>query len=113
MTAVNPGTTVITATSARNSSISASCTVTVTALSDATYTVGGVTFKMIGVQGGTFTMGATSEQGSDAANDENPAHQVTVSNFSIGQTEVTQELWIAVMGYNSSVMTAAWGPGFH
>ena len=109
VTAINPGTTVITATSARNSNISASCTVTVTALSDATYTVGGVTFKMIGVQGGTFTMGATSEQGSDAAYDENPAHQVTVSNFSIGQTEVTQELWIAVMGYNSSVMTAAWG----
>lgn len=47
-------------------------------------------------------MGATSEQGSDAYDDEKPAHQVTVSTFSIGETEVTQELWQAVMGSNPS-----------
>lgn len=67
-----------------------------------TFTVNGVKFTMIGVQGGTFTMGATSEQGSDAKDDEKPAHQVTLSDFSIGQTEVTQELWEAVMGSNPS-----------
>ena len=67
-----------------------------------TITVKGVSFKMIRVEGGTFTMGATSEQGSDAFNDEKPAHQVTVSTFSIGETEVTQELWQAVMGSNPS-----------
>ena len=66
------------------------------------FTVKGVTFKMKELPGGTFTMGATSEQGSDAYNDENPTHSVTLSSFWIGQTEVTQELWTAVMGSNPS-----------
>lgn len=68
---------------------------------DRSFTVGGVTFKMIAVEGGTFTMGATSEQGDDAASDEKPAHSVTLSSYSIGETEVTQALWQAVMGSNS------------
>ena len=63
-----------------------------------TITVKGVSFNMIKVQGGTFTMGATSEQGSDADSDEKPTHQVTLSDYYIGETEVTQELWQAVMG---------------
>ncbi len=67
-----------------------------------TFTVNGVSFKMVAVQGGTFTMGATGEQGSDAYSEEKPAHKVTVSSFYIGQTEVTQELWEAVMGGNPS-----------
>lgn len=41
----------------------------------------------------------------DANLDELPAHEVTVSPFSIGQTEVTQELWEAVMGTNPSSFT--------
>lgn len=69
---------------------------------DMTITVNGVTFKMIHVEGGTFTMGATAEQGSDASSDESPTHQVTLSAFSIGETEVTQALWQAVMGSNPS-----------
>ena len=77
---------------------------------DEVITVNGVSFKMIGVQGGTFTMGATSEQGSDAFDDEKPAHQVTLSTFSIGQTEVTQELWQAVMGSNPSNFKGAKRP---
>ena len=67
-----------------------------------TITVNGVNFNMIQVQGGTFTMGATSEQGKDAYNDERPAHEVTLSTYYIGETEVTQELWKAVMGSNPS-----------
>ena len=70
-----------------------------------TYTVTGVTFKMIAVKGGTFTMGATAEQGSDAESDENPAHQVSLSSYSIGETEVTQALWQAVMDSNPSDFT--------
>ena len=70
-----------------------------------TYTVGGVSFTMVAVQGGTFTMGATAEQGSDAWDNEKPAHQVTLSSYSIGQTEVTQALWKAVMGSNPSIFT--------
>ena len=67
-----------------------------------TIVVKGVEFKMIKVEGGTFSMGATSEQGSDAEGDEKPIHSVTLSDYHIGETEVTQELWQAVMGSNPS-----------
>ena len=67
-----------------------------------TFTVKGVTFTMIAVEGGTFQMGATSEQGSDAYDREKPVHSVTLSDYYIGETEVTQELWEAVMGRNPS-----------
>lgn len=67
-----------------------------------TFTVNGVQFTMVEVGGGTFTMGATSEQGSDAWDEEKPAHEVTLSDYYIGQTEVTQALWEAVMGSNPS-----------
>lgn len=58
--------------------------------------------NMVPVEGGTFMMGATKEQGSDAFDDEKPAHQVTLSSFSIGKYEVTQEEWEVVMGSNPS-----------
>ena len=67
-----------------------------------TLRVGDVEYQMVYVEGGTFTMGATSEQGSDADSDEKPAHSVTLSSYYIGQTEVTQALWKAVMGSNPS-----------
>ena len=54
-----------------------------------TFRANGVTFQMVEVQGGTFMMGATSEQGSDAENDEKPAHRVPLSGFYIGKYEVT------------------------
>ena len=67
-----------------------------------TISVNGVDFGMVKVSGGTFQMGATSEQGSDANSIELPVHQVTLSDYYIGITEVTQELWQAVMGTNPS-----------
>lgn len=70
-----------------------------------TYTVNGVTFTMIPVEGGTFTMGATNEQIADANSNESPAHTVILSDYWIGETEVTQELWQAVMGSNPSFHT--------
>ncbi len=66
------------------------------------FTVNGVEFNMVFVEGGTFTMGATSEQGSDAYSSEKPTHSVTLSDYYIGETEVTQGLWKAVMGSNPS-----------
>lgn len=69
-----------------------------------TFTVGGVTFKMIPVSGGTFMMGARDGEPS-AGSYEKPLHQVTLSSFSIGETEVTQALWLAVMGSNPSYFT--------
>ena len=75
---------------------------TVNSSKNLTFTVDGVSFTMVYVPGGTFTMGATSEQGSDAWNDEKPTHSVMLSSYYIGQTEVTQALWTAVMGSNPS-----------
>ena len=63
------------------------------------FTVGDETFAMIKVDGGTFLMGATPEQEADATDDERPVHEVTLSSFFIGQTEVTVGLWKAVLGY--------------
>ena len=64
-------------------------------------TVNGITFNMIKVDGGTFTMGATAEM-YKPWHYEKPAHQVTLSSYYIGETEVTQALWKAVMGNNPS-----------
>ena len=66
--------------------------------SNHTFTVGGVSFMMVYVEGGTFTMGCTSEQGGECDSDEKPSHGVTLSSYYIGETEVTQALWKAVMG---------------
>lgn len=71
-------------------------------LSKMTFTINGVSFTMILVEGGTFTMGCTSEQGGDCDDDEKPKHSVTLSDYYIGRTEVTQVLWVAVMGTNPS-----------
>ena len=69
---------------------------------DRLVTVGSVTFTMIPVKGGTFQMGATKEQTGEARKDEKPVHTVTLDNFQIGETEVSQALWREVMGSNPS-----------
>ncbi|MBR5725830.1 MAG: SUMF1/EgtB/PvdO family nonheme iron enzyme [Muribaculaceae bacterium] len=71
------------------------------------FTVNGVSFQMVAIDGGTFEMGADDaaiESGLANA-DEQPRHKVTLAPFSIGQTEVTQELWMAVMDNNPSGFT--------
>ena len=61
-----------------------------------------VDFRMIEVKSGEFMMGATSEQ-AGAQDDEKPAHKVKLTkDYFIGETEVTQALWKAVMGSNPS-----------
>ena len=65
-----------------------------------TFHIGKVQFRMIAVEGGTFIMGAND---SNVPSDQKPAHKVTLSDYFIGQTEVTQELWTAIMGSNPSV----------
>ena len=70
-----------------------------------TFTVGGVSFNMVYVAGGTFQMGSNVGD-----YDEKPVHSVTLSDYYIGQTEVTQELWQAVMGSNPSFYKDAKNP---
>ena len=63
-----------------------------------------LSINMMCVEGGTFVMG------SDASSNEKPMHQVTIPDFLIGQTEVTQELWQVVMGNNPSHFKGAENP---
>ena len=70
------------------------------AFSTREFTVKGVKFKMVAVKGGKFQMGSN-----DGEDDEKPVHNVTLSDYYIGETEVTQELWQAVMGSNPSYFT--------
>lgn len=53
---------------------------------------------MVFVEGGSFTMGCTTEQGSDCEADESPAHTVNLPGFFIGRFEVTHAQWASVMG---------------
>lgn len=67
-----------------------------------TFTIGGVSFNMIKVEGGSFIMGCQNTDKNEPYYDnaafdaEVPYHKVTVSSFYIGETEVTQALWYAV-----------------
>ena len=82
-----------------------------------TFTVNGVSFNMVRVEGGTFQMGNDNDKWTGAR----PVHQVTLSSFSIGETEVTQALWEAVMGttirqqrdeVDSTLMIVGEGPNY-
>ncbi len=56
------------------------------------------------VEGGTFLMGSPETE--EGRHDDEAQHEVIVNSFYMQETEVTQELWIAVMGNNpSSVKT--------
>ena len=64
-----------------------------------TVPVGAQSLELIPVEGGTFTMGQTAEQGIR----KNPdLHQVFLDGFAIGKLEVTQDLWKEIMGKNPS-----------
>ena len=76
---------------------------------DREFMINGVRFKMVAVDGGIFSMGATEEQ-TKAGKDEFPVHTVTLSDDYIAETEVTQQLWEAVMGYNPSHFVGSYNP---
>ncbi|MBQ6755039.1 MAG: SUMF1/EgtB/PvdO family nonheme iron enzyme [Bacteroidales bacterium] len=58
------------------------------------FTVNGVSFVMVYVQGGNYMLGYDSIEPSN--------HSIDISDYYIGETEVTQGLWKAVMGSNPS-----------
>lgn len=73
-----------------------------------TFTAGGVTFNMKRVEHGTFQMGSTSGE-----SDEKPVHSVTISkDYYIGETEVTQALWYAVMGQKPTSGGSQWSSSY-
>lgn len=67
-----------------------------------TIMVNGVSFCMVEVDGGSFMMGCASKRSKNCSRDEKPLHSVMLNDYYIGETEVTQELWETVMGYNPS-----------
>jgi|GEM_PF-654185 len=64
-----------------------------------TFDLNGVTFKMVTVEGGTFTMGSDerAKGGGTQVSNQKGEHQVTLSTYMIGETEVTRALWNEVM----------------
>ena len=73
----------------------------ITLQQDLAFNVYGVQFRMKYVEGGTFMMGASGDD-SEAFYWERPRHSVTLDSYYIAETQVTQELWQAVMGNNPS-----------
>lgn len=67
--------------------------------SDEVIHVGNTVIRMKKVEGGSFTLGSTQED-TDAFEDEKPAHKVLLNSYYIGETVVTQALWKAVMETN-------------
>ncbi len=90
-----------------------------------TFVVGDCKFDMVYVQGGSFMMGCETPTGSSPSGivssqgstpvagsgvkfhslgkyDEFPSHAVRLDGYYLGRYEVTQRLWVAVMGYNPS-----------
>ena len=63
-------------------------------------TIENLNMKMIYVEGGTFAMGSN-----DGFDDEKPVHNVTLDSYYIGETEITQAQWRAIMGSNPSGYT--------
>jgi sulfatase modifying factor 1 len=64
------------------------------------YAYGQVIPKMVTVQGGTFNMG-----NNDGLPNEKPVHQVTISSFKLGKSEVTVRefaAFVAATGYETS-----------
>lgn len=65
------------------------------------FTVNGVSFEMVFVEGGSFTRGCDSNT-RGCISDEIPKHVVSLPDFYIGRLEVTQLLWRTIMGSNPS-----------
>ncbi len=63
------------------------------------FTVDGISFAMNKIAG--VTVSNTNNLGHEDERDNKP-HKASISTYMIGETEVTQELWEAVMGANES-----------
>lgn len=71
-----------------------------------TIKVNGVSFEMIKVKGGSLTLNMELQITPTAVLFQDSTLDVTVADYSIGQTEVTQALWLAVMGENPSYFSS-------
>ncbi len=66
------------------------------------FPLGDTTITMVWIPAGSFLMGSPAGE-RDRDSSEGPVHQVTIANgFWMGKYEMTQGLWVAVMGFNPS-----------
>lgn len=77
---------------------------TVTMHAEGTFAMSGISYEMVKVAGGTFTMGTNDNINKTATLNVAPIHDVSLRNYKIGATEVTQALWETVMGSNPSLV---------
>lgn len=66
------------------------------------FTVNHVPLKMVFVKGGEMQLGCNSVRDDSCMRGETPVHMVQLTDFYIGETEVTQAQWIAVMGRDNN-----------
>jgi formylglycine-generating enzyme required for sulfatase activity len=64
----------------------------------------GVSLTMVKIPAGTFMMGSPESE-SERLEDESPQHQVSISEFYMGQTLVTKAQWQVIMSNNPSNFT--------
>ena len=77
---------------------------TVVMHAEGTFAMEGISYEMVKVTGGTFTMGTSDNINKGATLNVAPIHDVILRNYKIGATEVTQALWEKVMGSNPSMV---------
>lgn len=66
------------------------------------FTVNHIPLKMVFVKGGDLQLGCIADQGDSCRERELPSHNVKLTDFYIGETEVTQAQWMAVMGHDNN-----------
>lgn len=74
-------------------------------------TIKDINMQMILVEAGSFKMGGTAEQGADTESDE-MVRTVVVDEFYIGQYEVTQGQWEAIMGTDIAMQRDLASPNY-
>ncbi len=57
------------------------------------------TYRLLHIPGGSFWLGSHAQE-EDAHESEQPAHEIKISDFYLGEYQVTQEYWQALMGDN-------------
>lgn len=65
------------------------------------FSIGDVPFNMVFVEGSAFMMGGEARNGTED-NMNLPRHEVTLSDYYISETPVTQRLWKTILGENPS-----------
>ncbi len=70
---------------------------------EGSFSLNGISYEMVNVPAGSFYMGSAEKNKKSTTSYEQPVHSVTLRGYRIGVTEVTQALWVEIMGSNPSM----------